>query len=137
MPSKTIPKSKKKPSRSKLVKKLDAIFSQYIRLKDSVDGYATCFTCGKKDHWKKLQNGHFQSRKHYATRWDEQNCQVQCAGCNVFRYGEQFLFAKYLDERFYAGLSDELFFKAKQIVKFTNSEIEDMILKYKKLVDSM
>jgi hypothetical protein len=137
MPSKTIPKSKKKPSRSKLVKKLDAVFSQYIRLKDSVDGYATCFTCGKKDHWKKLQNGHFQSRKHYATRWDEQNCQVQCAGCNVFRYGEQFLFAKYLDERFYAGLSDELYIKSKQIVKFTNSEIEEMILKYKKLVDSM
>jgi len=137
MPSKTIPKSKKKPSRSKLVKKLDAIFSQYIRLKDSVDGYATCFTCGKKDHWKKLQNGHFQSRKHYATRWDEQNCQVQCAGCNVFRYGEQFLFAKYLDERFYAGLSDELYFKSKQIVKFSNIEIEDMILKYKNLVDSM
>ena len=137
MPSKTIPKSKKKPSRSKLVKKLDSVFSQYIRLKDSVDGYATCFTCGKKDHWKKLQNGHFQSRKHYATRWDEQNCQVQCAGCNVFRYGEQFLFAKYLDERFYAGLSDELYIKSKQIVKFTNSEIEDMILKYKKLLDSM
>jgi len=62
MPSKTIPKSKKKPSRGKLVKKLDAVFSQYIRLKDSVGGYATCFTCGKKDHWKKLQNGHFQSR---------------------------------------------------------------------------
>ena len=137
MPSKTIPKSKKKPSRSKLVKKLDAVFSQYIRLKDSVGGYATCFTCGKKDHWKKLQNGHFQSRKHYATRWDEQNCQVQCAGCNVFRYGEQFLFAKYLDERFYAGLSDELYIKSKQIVKFTNSEIEEMILKYKNLVDSM
>ena len=137
MPNKTIPKSKKKPSRSKLVKKLDAVFSQYIRLKNSVDGYATCFTCGKKDHWKKLQNGHFQSRKHYATRWDEQNCQVQCAGCNVFRYGEQFLFAKYLDKRFYAGLSDELYIKAKQIVKYTNSEIEDMILKYKNLVDSM
>ena len=127
----------KKISRSKLVKKLDAVFSQYIRLKDSVDEIATCFTCGKKDHWKKLQNGHFQSRKHYATRWDEQNCQVQCAGCNVFRYGEQFLFAKYLDERFYAGLSDELYFKSKQIVKYSNSEIEDMILKYKKLVDSM
>ena len=62
---------------------------------------------------------------------------VVCAGCNVFRYGEQFLFAKYLDERFYAGLSDELYIKSKQIVKFTNSEIEDMILKYKKLVDSM
>ena len=127
----------KKVSRSKLVKKLDAVFSQYIRLKDSIDEIATCFTCGKKDHWKKLQNGHFQSRKHYATRWDEQNCQVQCAMCNVFRFGEQFLFSKYLDERFYAGLSDELYFKSKQIVKFSNVEIEEMILKYKNLVDSM
>lgn len=125
----------KKASRSKLVKKLDVVFSQYIRLKNSVDEIATCFTCGKKDHWKKLQNGHFQSRKHYATRWDEKNCQVQCAGCNVFRYGEQFLFAKYLDERFYNGLSDELYYKSKHIVKFTNTEIEEMILKYKNLVD--
>ena len=127
----------KKVSRSKLVKKLDAVFSQYIRLKDSVGGYATCFTCGKKDHWKKLQNGHFQSRKHYATRWDEQNCQVQCAGCNVFLYGEQFLFAKYLDERFYAGLSDELYFKSKQIVKFSNLDIELLITKYKDIVKDL
>ena len=128
-----------KLSRSKIVKKLDAIFSQYIRIKDADhNGNVTCFTCGKVEHYKKgMQCGDFQSRKHYATRWDEQNCKVQCAGCNVFRYGEQFLFAKYLDERFYAGLSDELYFKSKQIVKFSNIEIEEMILKYKNLVDSM
>ena len=127
----------KKTKRKKLVDKLDKVFSIYIRRRYAKNDVAECFTCGKKDHWKKLQNGHFQSRKHYATRWDEQNCQVQCAGCNVFRYGEQFLFAKYLDERFYAGLSDELYFKSKQIVKFSNIEIEEMILKYKNLVDSM
>ena len=50
----------KKLTRSKLVKKLDTVFSQYIRQKNSIDGIATCFTCGKKDHWKKLQNGHVQ-----------------------------------------------------------------------------
>ena len=55
----------KKLTRSKIVKKLDTVFSQYIRLKNSVDEISTCFTCGKQDHWKKLQNGHFQSRKHY------------------------------------------------------------------------
>lgn len=126
----------KKLTRSKIVKKLDAVFSQYIRLKDSVDGMATCFTCGKQDHWKKLQNGHFQSRKHYSTRWDEMNCQVQCAGCNVFRYGEQFLFAKYLDEKYYIGASDTMYYKAKEIIKFADFELEDMIIKYKKLVDS-
>ena len=127
----------KKLTRSKLVKKLDAIFSQYIRLKDADEfGNATCFTCGKVDHWKKLQNGHFQSRKHYATRWDEMNCQVQCVSCNMFKGGEQFLFGKYLDERFYVGLSDTMFFKAKETVKFADFELEEMILKYKDLVDS-
>ena len=61
----------KKLTRTKLVKKLDTIFSQYIRKVNSDNEISTCFTCGKQDHWKKLQNGHFQSRRHYSTRWDE------------------------------------------------------------------
>lgn len=127
----------KKLTRSKLVKKLDSVFSQYIRLKDADEfGNATCFTCGKVDHWKKLQNGHFQSRKHYSTRWFEQNCQIQCAGCNVFRYGEQFLFSKYLDEKYGDGTSEELYYKAKETIKLADFELEEMILKYKSLVDS-
>ena len=136
--SKTIPKSKKKISRSKLVKKLDTVFSQYIRLRDADhSGFTSCFTCGKKDHWKRLQNGHFQSRRHYATRWDERNCQVQCSGCNVFKYGEQFLFAKALDEKYYAGISDELYVTAQSIVKFSNLDIELLIKKYQELVKEL
>ena len=129
--------SNKKVSRSKLVKKLDTVFSQYIRLKNSVDEKATCFTCGKVDHWKKLQNGHFQSRKHYSTRWDEINCQVQCAGCNVFKYGEQYKFSVNLDAKYGQGTAERLSIKAQQIIKLSNFEIEDMIKKYKNLVDSM
>ena len=83
----------KRTQRKKLVDKLDKVFSVYIRRRYAENDIAECFTCGKQDHWKKLQNGHFQSRKHYATRWHEENCQVQCAGCNVFRYGEQYKFA--------------------------------------------
>ena len=124
----------KKPSRSKIVKKLDAIFSQYIRKKDAVNEISTCFTCGKEDHWKKLQNGHFQSRKHYSTRWDEINCQVQCAGCNVFRYGEQYIFSQRLDQKYGDGTSEDLQIKARQIVKFQTFELEELILKYKNLV---
>ena len=55
-----------KLSRSKIVKKkLDTIFSQYIRLKDADhNGDVTCFTCGKVSHYKSgMQCGHFQSRK--------------------------------------------------------------------------
>ena len=129
--------SKKKLTRSKIVKKLDTVFSQYIRLKNSVDEIATCFTCGKQDHWKKLQNGHFQSRKHYTTRWDEINCQVQCAGCNVFKYGEQYKFAVNLDAKYGEGTAERLHVKSQQIIKLSDFELEDMIKRYKNFVDSM
>ena len=64
---------RKKLSRGKIVKKLDSIFSQYIRRRDVKENIAECFTCGKKDDWKRLQCGHFQSRRFYSTRWDETN----------------------------------------------------------------
>tara|TARA_R110000765_G_scaffold3856_2_gene12159 strand:- start:577 stop:966 length:390 start_codon:yes stop_codon:yes gene_type:complete len=127
----------KKLTRSKIVKKLDTIFSQYIRQKNAVDEIATCFTCGKEDHWKKLQNGHFQSRRHYSTRWDEINCQVQCAGCNVFKYGEQYVFGNKLDSKFGEGTSRRLHIKAQEIVKLSDNELEDLIKRYKDFVDCM
>jgi hypothetical protein len=123
----------KKPSRKTIITKLDSIFSQYIRLRYSKNEIATCVTCGKQDHWKKMQNGHFISRKHYATRFDEDNCQVQCSGCNVFRYGEQYLFSKYLG----ADLSEELLIKSRKIQKFSDSELLDMIELYNEKVNNL
>ena len=127
----------KKPSRSKVIKQLDAVFSQYIRQRDAVNEIATCFTCGKRDHWKRLQNGHFQSRKHYSTRWDETNCQVQCAGCNVFKYGEQFIFGQNLDIKYGLGTSNDLYIKAKKTVKISTVELQEMIKDYKSFVVTM
>jgi hypothetical protein len=123
----------KKPSRKTIITKLDSIFSQYIRLRYSKNEIATCVTCGKQDHWKKMQNGHFISRKHYATRFDEDNCQVQCSGCNVFRYGEQYLFSKYLG----ADLSEELLMKSRKIQKFSDNELLDMIELYNEKVNNL
>ena len=117
----------KQVKRSTLVKNLDAVFSQYIRIKDSINEIATCVTCGKKDHWKKLQNGHFMSRRHYSTRWDENNVGVQCYGCNITSQGQQFLFAKYLG----LELAEEMVLKSKQTVKLTDNDLQDMIQHYK------
>lgn len=127
----------KKLSRSKLIKKLDKVFSLYIRLRYAKNEIAQCFTCGKKDHYKRLQCGHFQSRKHYSTRWDEINCQVQCAGCNVFRYGEQFVFGKNLDMEFGEGCSESLFYKAKETVKYSTSDLNELITKYTLLINDL
>ena len=63
------------------------------------------------------------SRKHYATRWDEDNCQVQCSSCNVFRYGEQYLFSKYLGE----DKADALLIKSRSIEKFSDVDLIELI----------
>jgi hypothetical protein len=122
----------KKPSRSKLVKLADKVFSEFIRRRNANElGITECFTCGKIDHWKKLQCGHFQSRKHYNTRWNEKNCQVQCAGCNVFRYGEQYKFGLYLNKKFGGNISEKLMQDARKTIKLSNFEIQEIIDHYK------
>lgn len=117
----------RKASRKTLVAKLDAIFSEYIRRRYAEDDIAICVTCGKTDHYKSLQAGHFISRKQYATRWDEDNVQVQCVACNVYRYGEQYKFGLYLG----AEKSQELLQKSRQTVKFLDYELQEMIELYK------
>lgn len=130
--------SSKKPTRTKLVKKLDAVFSQYIRRRYAdKNGLAQCVTCGKKDHWKKLQAGHFISRKHYSTRWDETNVQVQCAGCNVFRYGEAYLFSLWLDTNIGEGTSMSLLEQSKRIAKISSYELSQLIIKYENILKEL
>ncbi len=121
----------KKPLRKNLIKELDTVFSQFIRLRYAKNEIAECVTCGKKDHWKKLQAGHFMSRSNYSTRWDENNVQVQCVGCNVYKSGEQYKYSLYLGN----NLSEELYIKSKQIVKFADVELIDMIEDYKEKVN--
>ena len=113
----------KKPSRKTLVKKLDTVFSEYIRRRYAKNDITECVTCGKQDHWKKLQAGHFMSRKYYSTRWNEENVQVQCVACNVYRYGEQYKFGIYLGKE----KSEELLAESRKILKITNYELIEKI----------
>jgi hypothetical protein len=123
----------KKPSRSSLVKKLDTEFSIYIRTRLSKNGLSECVTCGKKDDWKKLQCGHFMSRKHYSTRWNELNCQVQCYACNVMRYGEQYKFGLYLNKIYGSGCAENLEATSRQTLKLKDFELIEKIDYYKNI----
>ena len=121
-----------KSTRKSLIKKLDKVFSEYIRRRTADQkGYVECFTCGKRDHWKKMQCGHFQSRKHYSTRWNEDNCQVQCVGCNMFKSGEQYKFGLKLN-MISPNTAENLFLLARNTKKFNNFDLELMIQKYQK-----
>tara|TARA_R110000751_G_scaffold53310_5_gene115570 strand:- start:1049 stop:1447 length:399 start_codon:yes stop_codon:yes gene_type:complete len=128
--------AKKKPTRGKLVRKLDTTFSLYIRLRYAENEIVKCFTCGKKAHYKdSMQCGHFQSRRHYSTRWDEINCQVQCSSCNVFKHGEQFIFGQRLNEKYGEGTAKKLQQKSKQILKLSTADIIILTNKYKDLIN--
>ncbi len=124
---------------SKLKKELDKWFSLYIRLRYSENGLCQCFTCGKVGHYKTggMQCGHFMSRRHNATRWNEMNCQVQCVKCNMFGQGEQYKFGLNLDAKYGEGCSEELQYEARQLVKITRPEYEDEISYYKKAVNKL
>jgi len=124
---------------SKLKKELDKWFSLYIRLRDATaEGSVQCFTCSRISHYKSgMQNGHFQSRRHHSTRWNELNCQVQCVKCNMYEQGEQFRFGLALDSKYGEGTSEELEFLARTIIKLSRIDYEEKISYYKEAVEKL
>ena len=120
----------RKISRKGLVKKLDRVFSLYIRKRYAKNEIVECVTCGTKKHWKEVDAGHFCSRRHYSTRWEPQNVHVQCKSCNGFHAGQNYLMGKYIDNKYGSGTADELITLSRQIKKFTDNDLKDLINKY-------
>lgn len=116
--------------------KLWDIFSIYIRLRDAnKNGMITCVTSGRVVHWKDSDAGHFISRRHLSTKFDEQNVHAQSRHDNRFQYGRQFEYAKFIDKKYGIGTADKLLVKSRMICKRGQFEIDTMSDFYKKEVD--
>lgn len=107
----------------KLRRKLDDVFSKYIRKK-----YPKCFTCNHKGD----QCSHFMRRNNDATRWDEDNCRNACWECNVLKEGNLTEFRKRLVEEIGEYRVSEVERKARLDVKFSASDLLEMIDNYSK-----
>lgn len=118
---------KKKVSVKDLKKKADKWWSIYIRLRDSENGEAPCITCGVTKPYKQMQCGHFVSRSVNKLRFDEENTNAQCVGCNMFKSGEQYLYAKALDAKYGDGTAEKLMAQRFDSHKFTIPELEQVI----------
>ena len=82
-------------TRKKKIKRstADHWFSLYIRLRDVIDGsngFCRCITCNNAFFWKEGDCGHFVTRNHPMTRFDERNCNAQCKECNNVKNGDQY-----------------------------------------------
>lgn len=123
---------------SKLQKELDKYFSYFIRLRDSdSNGMCKCFTCSKVAHWKELHCGHYISRRHLSTRWEEKNCNAQCPGCNLFNQGAGDQFALGLIRVYGSDILEFLNIKKNNKMKLGRFEYEILIQEYKDKVDKL
>ena len=129
-------KVKPKPkSTAKLKKKLDKIFSLFIRLRDTnKDGYGECYTCGKRLHYKQGHCGHFIPRNILVTRWDENNSRLQCPGCNLWGNGKILDFEDRLVKEIGREAVDKMKASRFEILKVDSAWYENKITYYSQLV---
>ena len=132
------PKKKSSPSLSTLVDRLDTVFSRYIRLRDAMSsGMFRCISCGKIKPIEQADCGHFHSRTHMSTRFDEDNCHAECRYCNRFSadhiigYREN-LIKKIGEQRFML-----LDIKAHETKKWSHFELEQLAKYYRALVQKL
>lgn len=110
-----------------LKREADKWWSLATRYRFMDNGLVECVTCHVLLQPKSIQCGHFQSRRFNNTRFDERNTAPQCSACNVFRYGEQFKFGRFIDEFYGPGTAQELEKEARIPHKFTRQELEEII----------
>jgi hypothetical protein len=120
--------------------KLDRVFSEYIRLRDtaghSKEGYFRCISCGQIKPYSQADCGHYIGRQHMATRYNEINCNAQCRFCNRFnegmkggyrqglvkKYGEDKVLLLEASQRNTAKISD---FEYEELIKFYQQKIKE------------
>ena len=129
---KRLAKRVKKPSRKALVKKLDTLFSLYIRMRDKKLLGGICpFACNKP-----LECCfHFVTRAKHSVRWDESNAVGGCHGHNYrYEFDPHFAIRWYID-RYGEPAYADLILKGNQIAKFSNADLQDKIDFYKAKVE--
>lgn len=119
-------------------KKLDTVFSKYIRLRDMMPGKVfRCISCGQIKPIEQADCGHYINRQHMATRFSEMNCNAQCRSCNRFDEGNMQGYRRGLVQKY--GEQRVLLLESQkyEIRKYTDFEYEVLIKHYQAEVKKM
>ena len=126
------PKPKKQKSVAKLREEAAVLLQRLVRMKAAdADGLAQCVTCGKKQHYKDMDGGHFISRRWTATKLVEENIHVQCKGCNQYASGRYDDYTLYMVDTYGIEMVRELNQKKRELCKQNRIELEDMKIELK------
>ena len=115
----------------KLVKKLDRLFSLYVRHYHSPDGeHCECVTCGKWEPIKDMDAGHLASRAFGPTRHSESNVFPQCRYCNRYREGMKPQFVKHVQLWIGEDAYEEMLAESVKPWKWERGWLEERITYY-------
>lgn len=64
-------------------------------------------------------------------------CKANVGSCNVYKYGEQFKFGMYLEEAYEKGTAEALQNKSREIAKFSDIHLKELIEYYNKLLTNL
>ena len=117
----------KKPSRKTLIRKLDKLWSELVKLRA---GYR-CQRCGGTHS---LQSHHICGRRKYSVRWILLNGICLCSACHIL-VQENYLEASELVAKILT-LPDYHFLKeqARKIARYSNADLEEIYLELSKLI---
>lgn len=118
--------------KQRLIKKLDKVFSLYIRKRDSDDGAFYCCSCRQWKPDDQADAGHYINRSHMATRWREDNVHSQCRKCNRFEEGNAAGYTIFMLQRYGYPRIELLAAMSRETANWSESDLELMIKDYQK-----
>lgn len=121
---KKAPRKARKTPMGTLVRRLDTLFSLYVRERDGL----TCCTCGKTCGATNIDAGHFVGRTRRSLRWDPKNVHSQCSlPCNKLRKGAPREYALFILDRYGADEYRRLMRRKAVDRKWKRHELEALI----------
>ena len=127
-----------KPSKSTLIDKLDTVFSKFIRLRDAMpSGMFRCISCGQIKPLEQADCGHYHSRMHMSTRFDEDNCHAECRYCNRFKADHMIGYRENLIRKIGQQRFLLLEVKAGETKKWSDFELEQLAKYYRARVEML
>ena len=103
-----------------------------IRMESSNDkGICQCVTCGKRDHYKRMNAGHFIGSRVQSILFVEDNIHVQCVSCNQHESGNRDVYLAYMLETYGPEKVQELRALKHSGYKYTREQLADMRETYK------
>jgi hypothetical protein len=124
-------KKKKSVSIPKLKGLAEKVFNNYIRQRDSQDGYFTCISCSKTLPVAAMNAGHFVPVQNSSfLRYHEWNVNGECCGCNCFDKFHLIGYRRNLIDKIGADAVKWLEDHSRDLKKWNRYELEQLIRDY-------